>query len=98
MSRVSQCGLHAVLWAHKGILIRFLAAEPAWPYRRTFVPLSVFLWNDLADPVFDGVGLAGFKSRANAFFIGLSCSVPFCLLLFFPLFLSIGSHCMAGVL
>ena len=35
-------------------------------YRRTFVCLSVFLWNDLADPVFVGVGLAGFKSRANA--------------------------------
>ena len=34
--------------------------------RRTFVPLSVSLSNDLADPVFDGVGLAGFKSRANA--------------------------------
>ena len=25
-------------------------------------PFSVSLWNDLADPVFDGVGLAGFKS------------------------------------
>ena len=36
-------------------------------YRRTFVPLSVSLWNNLADPVFDGVGLAGFKSRFNAF-------------------------------
>ena len=36
-------------------------------YRRTFVPLSVSLWNDLSDPVFDGVGLTGFKSRANAF-------------------------------
>ena len=35
-------------------------------YRRTFVPFSVSLWNDLSDPVFDGVGLAGFKSRANA--------------------------------
>ena len=30
-------------------------------YRRTFVPLSVYLWNDLADPVFDCVGLAGFN-------------------------------------
>ena len=39
-------------------------------YRRTFIPLSVFLWNDLSDPVFDGVGLAGFKSRANAFLLG----------------------------
>ena len=38
-------------------------------YRRTFVPLPVSLWNDLSDPVFDGVQLAGFKSRANAFLL-----------------------------
>ena len=38
-------------------------------YRRTFVTLSVSLWNDLADPVLDGVGLAGFKSRANDFLL-----------------------------
>ena len=38
-------------------------------YRRSFVPLSVSLSNDLSDPVFDGVGLAGFKSRANAFLL-----------------------------
>ena len=38
-------------------------------YRRTFIPWSVSLWNDLSDPVFDGVGLAGFKSRANAFLL-----------------------------
>ena len=36
-------------------------------YSMTFIPLSVSLWNDLASLVFDGVGLAGFKSRANAF-------------------------------
>ena len=35
-------------------------------YRRTFIALSLSLWNDLGDPVFDCVGLAGFKSRANA--------------------------------
>ena len=35
-------------------------------YRRTFIPLSVSLWNELADPVFDGVGLVSFKSRTNA--------------------------------
>ena len=29
--------------------------------------LSVSLWDDRADPVFDGVGLSSFKSRANAF-------------------------------
>ena len=38
-------------------------------YRRTFVPLSVSLWNDICDPVFDGVGLAGFKSRANDYLL-----------------------------
>ena len=37
--------------------------------RRTLIPLSVSLWNDLANPVFDGVGLAGFKRRANAFLL-----------------------------
>ena len=36
-------------------------------YSRTFISISVSLWNDLANPVFGGVGLAGFKSRANAF-------------------------------
>ena len=35
-------------------------------YSRTFIPFSVSLWNDLANPVIYGVGLAGFKSRANA--------------------------------
>ena len=30
---------------------------------------SVSIWNDLVDPVFDGVGLAGFKSRSNAFLL-----------------------------
>ena len=38
-------------------------------YRMTFVPLSVSVWNDRADPVFDGVGLAGFKSRTNTFLL-----------------------------
>ena len=38
-------------------------------YRRTFIPLSVSLWNDFSDPVIDGVGQAGFKSRANAFLL-----------------------------
>ena len=38
-------------------------------YHRTFIPLSVSLWNDLVDPVFVGVGLAGFKSRSNVFLL-----------------------------
>ena len=38
-------------------------------YHLTFIPLSVSLWNDLGDPLFDGMGLAGFKSRAYAFLL-----------------------------
>ena len=38
-------------------------------YRRIFILLSVSLWNDLVDPVFDGVGLAGLKSRSKAFLL-----------------------------
>ena len=38
-------------------------------YRRTLVLLSLSLWNVLSDPVFAGVGLAGFTSRANAFLL-----------------------------
>ena len=48
---------------------RYIYAPPrcrTLQYSRTFIPFSVSLWNDLANPVFDGVGLAGFKSRANA--------------------------------
>ena len=45
----------------------------------TFVLLSVSLWNDLNDPVFASVGLARFKSRANASLLAysnLSFSLP----------------------
>ena len=38
-------------------------------YCRISIPFSVSLWNDLVDPVFDGVRLAGFKSRSNAFLL-----------------------------
>ena len=62
LDRVCQCGLHAVLWSHIGTLMHRLSAEPC----SKAGPFSVSLWNDLANPVFDGVGLAGFKSRANA--------------------------------
>ena len=45
-------------------------------YSRIFVSLSVSLWKYLADPVFDGVGLLGFRKGPMLFFIGLSCSIP----------------------
>ena len=66
-------------------------------YCRTFVPLSVSLWNDLDDPVFDGVGLAGFKSSANAFLLAL-LPASFCVFYCFPFlfFPSMGWYCEAG--
>ena len=53
--------------SHIGTLMRLLAAEPHSVAGLLFP--SVFLWNDHSDPVFDGVGLSGFKSRANAFLL-----------------------------
>ena len=71
-------GPHVPVRVRRGALVahRCTYAPPRCrtsQYSRTFVPLAVFLWNDLADPVFDGVGLAGFKSIANAFY--LPCSI-----------------------
>ena len=67
-------GPHVPVRVTRGAVVahRFTYALPrcrTLQYRRTFIPLSVSLWNDLASPVFDGVGLACFKSRANAFLL-----------------------------
>ena len=45
-------------------------------YRKTFIALSVSLLNDIGDPVFYGVGLAGFKGNVNAFLVA-QLLVPF---------------------
>ena len=88
-------GPHVPVRVTRGALVahRFTYALPrsrTSQYRRTIIPLSVSLWNDLANPAFDGAGLAGFNSRAQCIFIGLSCSIfPF---LFFE---SIGWYCGA---
>ena len=64
-------GPYVPVWVTRGALVahRYTYAPPRCrtsQYSRTFITFSVSLWNDLANPVFDGVGLAGFKSRANA--------------------------------
>ena len=51
--RLCQCGLHAVFWWHIGTLMHRLAAERCSTAGLLFP--SVSLWNDLANPVFDGV-------------------------------------------
>ena len=65
---------------------------------KTFIHISVSLRNDLADPVFEGEGLADSKSRASAFVNGASCSLSFVFHHFlFLFFLSVGWCCGAGV-
>ena len=49
-----------------------LSGAPPGPYvpvRVACGALVASLWNDLGDPLFDGVGLAGFKSRAIYFLL-----------------------------
>ena len=67
-------GPYVPLRVTRGALVtqRYTYAPPRCrtsQYSRTFIPLSVSMRNDLANPVFDSVGLAGFKSRANAFLL-----------------------------
>ena len=66
--------LYVLVWVTRSAVIahRYTYAPPRCrtsQYRWTFIPWSVSLWNDLSDPVFDGVGLAGFKSMANVFLL-----------------------------
>ena len=58
----------------RGAAHRYTYAPPGcrtYQYRRTFIPLSVSLLNDLSEPVFDGVRLAGYNGRANACLLAL---------------------------
>ena len=62
------------VWVTRGAVIahRYTYVPPhcrTSQYCRTFIPWSVSLWNDLSDPVFDGVGLVGFQSRSNTFLL-----------------------------
>ena len=68
-------------------------------YRRTFILISVSLWNDPADPMFDGVGLAGFRSTANGFLLSQAALSLLLSSTIFPFhfFLSIGWYCGAEV-
>ena len=65
-------------------------------YRMTFIPLSVSLCDDIADSVFDGVGLVGFKSRANIFSLAYAALSLF-VFYYSHSFLSVCCYCGAGV-
>ena len=53
-------------------------------FHRTLISLSLSLWNDVANPVYVSVGLAGFKSWTNAFLLAKAALSHYSLLLIFP--------------
>ena len=79
--------------------MRLLAAEPS--SIAGFLLSSEYLcaWNELCDPVFDGVGLKGFKNRANAFLLALIVAHSLFVSSCFPFlfFRSMGWYCGTGV-
>ena len=67
-----RCVLLLVLWLLIGARSRHLVVWLLSIAEALCPSLQVSLFNDLSDPVFDGMGLAGFKSRANAFLLAWS--------------------------
>ena len=70
----AQPGLYLPVWVTHRTLVanRYTYAPPrcrTLQCHRTIIPLLVYLWNDLGDPIFDGVGPVGFNCRANAFLL-----------------------------
>ena len=72
-------------WSHIGLLMsnRRTAVHLCGRFtnvvsqdRRTFVFLSVSLWNDLADPRLRWCGTGVFQEQGEFFFIGLSSCIP----------------------
>ena len=68
--RVTRCALAA--HRYTGLA---LAAEPRTT--AVFYFISVSLWNDLADPVFDGMGLECFMNIINVFLLAKATSSIF---------------------
>ena len=64
-----QRGSHVMRLSLIEISVRLLAAElhsaAGTELHNASIPNSVLLWNDLGNSEYEGVGLAGFKSRVN---------------------------------
>ena len=92
---VYQCGLHAVLWLHNGIL-KSLFDENLAEHAALLILYSQYLCETILLTI---CSMAGFKSRAK-FFIGLHCSFPFFYLYCFSFSLhsiTLGLCCGAGI-
>ena len=92
-----QWDLHTVLWLHINIYTYGPPSCRNSQYCRTLIPLSASLWNELADSVFDGVGLVGLK-RGPMFFWWPKLLYLFLSSIIFPclFFLAKGWYYVAG--
>ena len=103
LSRMCQCGLHSLLCSYIGILNYAPPRSTVWPVFPSHCPSGTILGDALVDwfsyPCIQWYGTGGFQEQGQGFFIILSCSIPFGLLLFFSFlfFLSMGWYCGAGV-
>ena len=98
LGRMFQYGLHAVLWSDIGIIIRFLAAEHRSNAGSLF--LSQCLCGTIVLILYSILWEWEISRVAQWFFVGLSCSIHFCLLLFFPfcfVYMSTVWYCGDGV-
>ena len=75
LCRMCQCGLHAVLWSHIGILMRLLAAE----HRSTagLLFFSQCLCGTILLTLYSMVWDWRVLRAGPILFVGLSCSLPF---------------------
>ena len=93
-------GLVAHTYAH---ILKYTYAPPCCrtlQYSRTFIPLSMSLWNDFLPPYSMVLLTGGFQKHGQCFFIGLSSSIPTIDFFDFPLSLLsvyIGWYCLAEV-
>ena len=78
-----RCGLHAMLWLHIGLYLRSASLLDLTVSQYFYFP-PMSLWNDLADPIFDSVGLAGFKSWGNVFLLAQVVSFLSVVFYYFP--------------
>ena len=82
------------LVAHQYILMRLLAEEPHSIVALLF-PFSVHVVRSCC-PCIRWCGPGGLQGQCQCLFIGLSCSIPVCLLLIFPFFLSVNRLVLWG--
>ena len=94
---ICQYGLHAVLWSHIGILMSLLAVEPRSTAGPLFPSYSAPVERSYLLTLYSVVWDRRVQELGHCLFIGLSCTIHCCLIIFPVLFFpSTGWYCWAG--